>query len=162
MKAKRVTPDMGFGWEDICGKSGPLVSPSIFAQFVAPGYRKIRDKLESYGVRLLGIDSDGDVKQLLGPWLEAGVNVQFPIEVGAWKAEAMNYRKQYGKELRVIGHFDKLTLEQSQDAVLAELDRLKPLMQDGGFMMMPDHLITPGVSLDMYRWYLDQVRDLRF
>jgi len=162
MKARGVTPDMGFGWEDICGKSGPLVSPSIFEQFVAPGYRKIRDKLDSYGVKLLGIDSDGDVKQLLPLWLEAGVNVQFPIEVGSWKAEAMDYRKQYGRELRVIGHFDKLTLEDSREAVLAELQRLKPLMRDGGFMMMPDHLITPGVSLDMYRWYIDQVRGMRF
>jgi hypothetical protein len=34
-------------------------------------------------------------------------------------------------------------------------------MREGGFVMMPDHLITPGVSLDMYRWYLDQVRNLR-
>jgi uroporphyrinogen-III decarboxylase len=61
----------------------------------------------------------------------------------------------------VIGNFDKLTLEQNQAAVLAELERLRPLMREGGFVMMPDHLITPGVSLDMYRWYLDQVRNLR-
>jgi hypothetical protein len=36
------------------------------------------------------------------------------------------------------------------------------LMKDGGYMMMPDHLITPGVSLADYRWYLDRVRTLRF
>ncbi len=157
-----IKVDMGFGWEDICGRSGPFVSPDIFRECVAPGYAKIRSKLEQYGVKLYGIDSDGDVSALVGPWLDAGVNVQFPIEVGVWKADGMAYRRKYGKELRIIGHFDKMTLEKSHAAVEAELQRLVPLMKDGGFMMMPDHLITPGVSLADYRWYLDRVRELRF
>jgi uroporphyrinogen decarboxylase len=161
LKAAGVTPDFGFGWEDICGRNGPLVSPKIFRECVAPGYRKMRACLERHGVSMLGIDTDGHIGPLLSDWMDAGVNMQFPIEVGPWKAEAMTYRKQYGRELRIVGHFDKLTLERSRADVLAELDRLRPLMADGGFMMMPDHLITPGVSLDMYRWYLDQVRELR-
>ena len=158
----RIQVDMGFGWEDICGRSGPFVSPDVFRECVAPGYRKIRAKLDQYGVRLYGIDSDGDVTALVGPWLEAGVNVQFPIEVGAWKADGMAFRRKYGKELRIIGHFDKLTLERSHAAVEAELQRLLPLMKDGGYMLMPDHLITPGVALADYQWYLDRVRELRF
>ena len=154
--------DFGFGWEDICGRSGPLVSPPIFDACVAPAYRKIRNVLEQYGVKLYGIDTDGDISALLGRWLDAGVNVQFPIEVGAWKADGMAYRKQYGRDLRIIGHFDKLTLERGHDAVDAEIERLLPLMKDGGYMLMPDHLITPGVSLADYRWYLDRIRELRF
>jgi hypothetical protein len=27
---------------------------------------------------------------------------------------------------------------------------------------MPDHLITPGVALPDYKWYLERVRTLRF
>jgi len=158
----RIKVDMGFGWEDICGRSGPLVSPDIFEECVAPGYRKIRNKLEEYGVTLYGIDSDGDVTDLVGPWLKAGVNVQFPVQVGPWKGDAMKFQKQYGKELRIIGSLDKLTLEESHEAVEAEIQRLLPLMKEGGFIMMPDHLITPGVALDDYRWYLDRVRELRF
>ena len=158
----KVKVDMGFGWEDICGRSGPFVSPDIFRECVAPGYLKIRNKLDQYGVKLYGIDSDGDVAALIKPWLDAGVNVQFPIEVGVWKADGLAYRQRYGKELRIIGQFDKMTLERSHSAVTAELQRLIPLMKDGGYMLMPDHLITPGVALADYRWYLDQVRQLRF
>jgi uroporphyrinogen decarboxylase len=154
--------DMGFGWEDICGKSGPLVSPAIFDECVAPGYRKIRNKLEEYGVHLYGLDSDGDVSALVGPWLEAGVNVQFPIEVGTWKGDGNAYRKQYGRDLRIIGNFDKLTLERGQADVLAEFDRLLPLLKDGGYIMMPDHLITPGVSREMFTGFLVEVREVRF
>ncbi len=158
----KIKVDLGSGWEDICGRSGPFVSPDIFRECVAPGYAKIRSKLEQYGVKLYGIDSDGDVSALVGPWIDAGVNVQFPIEVGVWQADGMAYRRRYGKELRIIGHFDKMTLEKGHAAVNAELQRLVPLMQDGGYMMMPDHLITPGVALADYHWYLDQVRALRF
>ncbi len=158
-KVKKV--DYAHGWEDICGRSGPLVSPMIFDKCVAPGYKKIRAKLESYGVNLFGIDSDGDVTELLGHWLDAGVNLQFPIEVGTWKGDAAKFRKEYGKELRVIGNFDKLTLEQDHAAVEAEITRLMPLMRDGGFILLPDHLITPGVALDDYKWFLDQVRAIR-
>lgn len=157
----KIKVDMGFGWEDICGRSGPFVSPDLFRECVAPGYKKIRAKLEEYGVKLYGIDSDGDVSALVGPWLDAGVNVQFPIEVGVWKADGLTFRKKYGKELRIIGNFDKMTLEQSHGAVEAEIQRLMPLMRDGGYMMMPDHLITPGVSLDGYRWFLDRWRRIR-
>lgn len=158
----KIKVDAGFGWEDICGSSGPLVSPHIFEKCVAPGYRKIRNKLEEYGVELYGIDTDGDVTQLIGHWLEAGVNLQFPIQVGPFEGDAMKFRKMYGKDLRVIGHFDKMTLEQGRDAIEAEIQRLIPFMKEGGFIMMPDHLITPGVPLDDYIWYLERVRELRF
>ncbi len=157
----KVKVDYAHGWEDICGRSGPLVSPAIFDECVAPGYRKIRAKLEEYGVTLLGIDSDGDVTELVGHWLDAGVNVQFPIEVGAWKGDAHKLRKIYGKELRIFGNFDKLTLEKGHAEVEAEITRLLPLMHEGGFIMVPDHLITPGVALQDYQWYLERVRAIR-
>jgi len=155
-------PDMGFGWEDICGKSGPLVSPGIFERCVAPGYRRIRARLEGHGTRLLGIDSDGDVEALVGPWLAAGVNVQFPIEIGTWNGDSMVYRKKYGRDLRIIGGFNKLVLEKGPDAIDAEIERRLPLMKEGGFMLMPDHIITPGTSLKNYQYFLERIRSLRF
>lgn len=162
--AKRmgVVPDMGFGWEDICGKSGPLVSPTVFDQYVAPGYRKIRDKLESHGVHLLGIDSDGMVEPLISNWMEAGVNVFFPIEPGTWGATPEHMRKRFGKEMRMIGGFDKLILEKDFTAIDAEFESHISLMKEGGFILMPDHLITPGTPLKNYKYYLEQVRKLQF
>jgi uroporphyrinogen decarboxylase len=157
----KSSPDMGFGWEDICGKSGPLVSPDIFDRCVAPGYRKIRNKLEEYGTRLYGIDSDGMVEPLVGHWLEAGVNVQFPIERGTWQAFPEDMRRKFGKELRIIGGYDKLALEKGREAIDAELQARLPLMKEGGYILMPDHLITPGVPLDDYKYFIDRLRDVR-
>jgi uroporphyrinogen decarboxylase len=155
-------PDMGFGWEDICGKSGPLVSPQIFEKCVAAGYRKMRDKLEEHDIDLLGIDTDGMIEPMTRNWLDAGVNVQFPVEYGTWKARPEDFRKKYGRELRIVGGYNKLVLEQGRPAIDAELESHIPLMKEGGFIIMPDHLITPGVPLEDYKYYLEQVRQLRF
>ncbi len=156
-----TVPDLGFGWEDICGSSGPLVSPAIFDAYVAPGYRKIRDKLESYGIGIYGIDSDGMVEPLIPNWLEAGVNLQFPLQPGSWNATPQAMQKKYGRELRIVGGYDKLALEQGRDAIDAELRKHIPAMRHGGYIVMPDHLITPGVPLADYRYYLERVRELR-
>jgi uroporphyrinogen decarboxylase len=157
-----VVPDMGFGWEDICGKTGPLVSPSIFEKCVAQGYRKIRDTLDSYGVHLLGIDSDGMAEPLIENWMDAGVNVMFPLEPGTWGATPERMRKRFGKELRIYGGFDKLVLERDRAVIDAELASHVELMKEGGLVLMPDHLITPGTPLENYEYYLECVRGLRF
>ena len=156
----KIPPDMGHCWEDICGKGGPLISPDIFDECVAPGYRKISSKLEQYGVKLLSVDSDGDISQLIGHWLDAGVNVQVPLEIGTWQADPMEYRRKYGSELRIIGGLNKLELEKGPAAIDAEIERRLPLMKDGGFIVMPDHLITPDTSLENYKYYLNRIREL--
>ena len=161
-KAAGLTPDLGFGWEDICGSSGPLVSPPVFDAYVAPGYRKIRGTLEAFGIDLLGIDSDGFVEPLLPHWLNAGVNVMFPVEPGTWGATPEHMRERFGRELRIIGGFDKLALEKNTAAIDAELESHMALMKEGGFLLLPDHFITPGTPLANYQYYLDRVRALRF
>lgn len=162
MRELGVIPDMGFGWEDICGKTGPLVSPMVFERCVASGYRKIRAKLAEYDVPLLGLDSDGQVEPLLPNWMDAGVNLIFPLEPGTWKATPEHVRQRFGRELRVIGGYDKLALEKGPPAIDAELERHVELLKEGGLVLMPDHLITPGTSLEDYKYYLERVRQLRF
>jgi uroporphyrinogen-III decarboxylase len=158
----RIQVDIAHVWEDMSGVNGPLISPEVFKECVAPGYLKIRNRLDAYGVHLLEMDTDGDVSRFAGDLLDSGVNVLFPVEVGTFKGDAAALRKRYGKELRLVGNFDKMTLERGRDAVSAEIERLLPLMGQGGYIIMPDHHITPGVSLQMYCWYLDEIRTLRF
>jgi uroporphyrinogen decarboxylase len=118
--------------------------------------------MEEHGIDLLGIDSDGDVWELAGLWLESGVNVLFPLEIGVWKANPMDYREKFGRDLRIIGGFNKMVLEKDFEAIDAEIERRLPLMQDGGFVLMPDHLITPGTPLENYQYFLNRMRELRF
>ena len=158
----RPKPEIAWFWEDICCKSGPLVSPRVFERYCVPAYRRITDMLRRYGVNLALVDSDGVIDALAALWLEAGVNVMFPVEIGVWDADPAAFRKAYGKDLRIFGGIDKRVLCQGREAIDAEIKKRLPLMKEGGFVPLPDHLITPGVSVDDYRYYLDSIASLRF
>ena len=158
----KINADCGLGWEDICFRTGPLLSPDIFAEVAVPGYRKITETLRKYGVDLSLVDCDGMIDDLIPHWLDAGVNVMFPIEIGAWDADPMALRKRFGKEMRVFGGINKLEIAKGREAIDAEIERRLPLMREGGFVPLPDHLIVPSTSLDDYRYYLDRIRALRF
>ena len=160
--APKVKIDIGWGWEDICFRTGPLIQPEIFAKYCVPGYQKIADKLRSHGCDLYLVDCDGLIDHLLPHWLEGGVNVMFPVEIGAWNADPAAMRKQYGKGLRILGGIDKLVLERDRAAIDAEIERRMPLMAEGGLVPLPDHLITPDTPLENVQYYLDRIRALRF
>jgi len=55
-----------------------------------------------------------------------------------------------------------MVLEQGRAAIDKEIEDRLDLVREGGYLMEPDHLITPGVPLDDYKYYLDQVRNVRF
>ena len=158
----KIQVDMGWGWEDICGSSGPLVTPEVFNTCVVPGYRKISDKLLEYGVKLHLTDCDGLIDDLIPGWLEGGVNVMFPVQISPMNADPMAFRKRYGKELRIIGGIDKLEIVKGKAAIDAEIERRLPIMREGGFIPLPDHLIVPGTPIENYKYYIERIRELRF
>ena len=158
----KLRADIGWGWEDICFRSGPLITPAIFEEIAVPGYRKIADKLREYGVDLYAVDCDGRIDELIPHWLAGGVNVMFPLEIGVWKSEPYAFRKKYGRTLRTIGGINKLEIAKGPAAIDAEIARRLPLMREGGYVPLLDHLAIPSTSLEDYRYYLERLRELRF
>lgn len=158
----KVKPSLALGWEDICGKSGPLISPKLFRRYVAPAYARMSAKAREFGIDIFAVDSDGLIESLIPVFLEAGVNTMYPLEIGTWHADPYALRRKFGRDLRIVGGFDKRVLEQGRAAIDAELERRLPLMKEGGYLPMPDHMITPGTPLADYRYYLEKIRALRF
>lgn len=156
-----VRPDSGHYWEDICFKNGPLVDPAIFRKYVAPQYRRISDLLAAYGVDIISLDCDGCIDQLVPIWLEAGVNTMFPIEVGTWGGSLAPWRARYGRALRGVGGVNKFVFEQDYLAVDKEIQRLRPMIEDGGYIPCPDHRLTPDAKWDVVAYYCDKLRSLR-
>ena len=115
--------DFGHYWEDICFKNGPLISPRVFSELVGPWYRKISDRLAASGIDLISLDCDGKIDDLLPIWLENGVNIMFPIEVGTWKASIKPWREKYGPQVRGIGGMEKAVFSRDRKAVDAEIER---------------------------------------
>ena len=150
--------DYAHYWEDICFKHGPLVVPSVFDELAGPWYRKITDLVSGCGIDIISLDCDGMIDALIPTWLENGVNTMFPIEVGTWGGSIGPWREKYGREIRGVGGMDKRVFAQDRAAVKAEVERLKRLVDLGGYIPCPDHRIAPDAEFDLVRYYCDLMR----
>lgn len=147
-------------WEDICFNHGPLVNPRVFAELVGPWYRRITDVVHQHGIDIVSLDCDGCIDRLVPIWLENGVNTMFPIEVGTWNASIQPWRAQYGRELRGVGGMDKRVFARDKAAVDAELERLRALVDLGGYLPCPDHRIAPDAEFGLVAYYCERFRQI--
>jgi hypothetical protein len=149
--AKTCHPTFATIAEDMSYNHGPMISERHFDEFVAPYYRRIVPRLQEMGAAIL-VDTDGDVTRMV-PWLlREGMQGVLPLERQAG-VDGRALRCQF-PELRMVGHYNKMVMNQGEAAIRAEFERLAPLMKSGGFIPSVDHQTPPGVSLDQYRTYL--------
>lgn len=142
--------------EDMSYNHGPMISKKTFEEFIAPYYRRLLPRLREREIMPF-IDTDGDIT-LLVPWFEElGVDGFLPLERQAG-VDGMQLRRRYPR-LRMIGHFDKMTMNRGEAAMRAEFERLAPLMKTGGFIPSVDHQTPPGVSLEQYGVYLRLLKE---
>jgi len=155
-----VIPDVIYFWEDICFNSGPMISPAAAREFLLPHYRRITDFARGHGVRWFALDCDGRLDHLIPVWLEGGINILYPIEVGTSGNDVLAMRDRFGRDLRMMGGMDKRILARGPEAIDAEVARLASLIYGGGYVPFCDHHVPPDVPLVYYRHYLDALRRL--
>lgn len=152
--------DFGHYWEDICFKNGPLLSPEIFKELCEKHYKKRNQLCRDYGIDLISLDCDGVTERLLPTWVECGVNIMFPIEIGVWGDQFEAARNRYGKNVLGVGGMDKTVFRKDRAAVDAELERLKRLVSLGGFIPCPDHRLMPGSKFELVQYYAEEIKNL--
>ena len=158
---KEVEVDGIFIWEDMCYKGGPLVSPAIFREFILPGYKRLTSFLKAKGVKVIVVDSDGDVWKLIPLWIEGGVTTIFPCEVAA-HMDIVEIRKAFPK-LGIMGGIDKrVTFDgQSKESIDRELEAKVPFMlKHGGYIPHIDHLVSPETSFENFKYYRRKLEEI--
>jgi len=146
-------------WEDMAGKNGPFVSPEMFRRFLQPGYHRVMEAAKERGCAIAVVDCDGNPHDIVGNWLEEGVNIMFPLEIEAGVDPAA-WREEFGPPLRLRGGIAKAPLVEGGRAIDAELERVKPLLEEGGFIPHLDHLVPPDIPYSHYCQYLEKKRKL--
>jgi len=147
--------DYCYMWEDMAFKQGPMMNPEHFERFLVPRYRRITDLCRKHGVDIIYLDCDGSIDVLVPLWLKAGVNGMFPLEM-ACGSDPVKYRKLYGHDVLLLGGVNKRELSKDHAAIDAELERLRPVVEDGGFVPHVDHRCPPDISLSNYIYYLER------
>lgn len=130
--------------EDMAYKEKSMISPAMCREFLMPVWKRWGSALKGK-CPIYAVDSDGDVEELIPLWIEAGLNACDPLEVAAGN-DINKYRKMFGKNMAFIGGVDKREMAKGGKNIAVELNRLSPVIKDGGYIPSCDHGVPPDVS----------------
>jgi uroporphyrinogen decarboxylase len=132
-------------WPDDMGyKSTTFFSPDMYRRLLKPYHKKVVDWAHERGM-VTELHSCGFIEPLLPDVVETGVEMLNPLEVKA----GMNpnrLKSTYGDRLAFHGGINA-QLWDNIDLVKAEMERIIPVMKEGGgYIFASDHSIPNSVS----------------
>ncbi|NLC56697.1 MAG: hypothetical protein GX774_07675 [Armatimonadetes bacterium] len=147
--------------EDICYRSGLLISPAMVREFLLPYYQELIGRARRRQSRriYLMVDTDGYAPAAIPLYLEAGMDIMTPFEVAAG-CDVVAIGRQY-PNLVLLGGIDKRVLAAGPAAIEAHLQQIVPAMvARGGYVPTCDHGVPDNVSLESYRYYRQRICEL--
>jgi hypothetical protein len=151
---QRVTVDAVIFSEPIGGNDRPLISPRMYEEFVLKSYEPLLAVMGQYGVETIILRTYANARVLIPSILKWGFNCLWACEVNA---EAMDYRdirREFGRDLRLIGGIDLDALRHGREAIRREIEeKVPPLLAGGGYVPVADGRIREDVSFENYTYY---------
>lgn len=151
---KYVTFDELFIAEDLCFKSGPLISPAMVRQYFFPYYQQLITNVKARQLDksrrvFLQIDTDGNAVPVIDLYKEIGMDYMSPFEVASG-CDVVEIRKQH-PDLLMRGGFDKRIIAEGKEAIDREIERIMPFMRKhGGYIPSCDHGVPAEVTFENY------------
>ncbi|RLI36811.1 hypothetical protein DRO55_02745 [Candidatus Bathyarchaeota archaeon] len=145
--------------EDMGYKKGPMIGPEAVKKFMGEAYRELVKFFNDHGIKVILIDSDGNVEPLIPVWLELGINGITPCEVAA-DMDVVKLGRQY-PNLILMGGIDKRELAKGKEAIERELMyRVPPLVERKGYFPGVDHAVPPDISLENFKYFVSLLMKL--
>jgi hypothetical protein len=140
--------------EPIGGNDRPLISPQMYEEFVLTSYEPLLDVLCRCGVDTIIFRTYANARALVPSILKWGINCLWACEVNV---EAMDYadlRREFGRDLRLIGGIDLDALRRGKEAIQREIkEKVPPLLAGGGYVPLADGRIREDVPFENYVYY---------
>lgn len=148
-----------FGAEDMAYKNATILSPDSVRHYMFGSYKKITEFCLQNGARQIMLDSDGHVDELIPIWLDAGISSVLPFEAAAGM-DPVRIRRKYPK-LGMLGGIDKRVLSRGKAEIESEvMTKVPPLLDSGGFIPSIDHILSPDIPLEGFRYYTELIRKI--
>lgn len=132
---------------DLGSQTGPLISISMFRQFVAPYLKELADCIHGLGAKMM-YHSCGDIRPFIPELIKLGVDVLDPIQPTGPRMTPESLKADFGDQLCFHGGIDmqRLLPLGTPEEVRAEVRRYcETLGNDGGYILAPAHLFQPDV-----------------
>jgi len=140
--------------EPIGGSDRPLISPEMYEDFVLKSYQPVLDVLQRHNMATICFQTYANARILIPGILKWGFNCLWACEVNI---EAMDYRslrKEFGRDLRLIGGIDLDALRKDKAAIRREIEeKVPPLIAEGGYIPLADGRVRADVPFENYVYY---------
>ncbi len=147
--------------EPIGGNDRPLISPKMYEEFVLKSYEPILEVLHQHRVATICFQTFANSRILIPLILKWGFNCLWACEVNI---EAMDYRrlrKEFGRDLRLIGGIDLDALRKDKAAIRQEIEeKVPPLIEDGGYIPLADGRVRADVPFENYVYYRKMLEEV--
>ena len=138
--------------EDMAYKAHPMISPALAREYLMPAYVEWVKIAKEGGCKIIDMDSDGFIDDLIPIWIDSGINVCDPIEVAAHN-DINEFRRKYGKKMAYRGGIDKRAIAAGGSVIEKEMARIAPVAESGGYLPGCDHGVPPDISWQNFLYY---------
>ena len=140
--------------EPIGGNEGPLISPTMYEEFVLKSYKPILDVVNKYGIDTIILRTYANIRILIPSILNNGFNCLWACETNSIAMDYRGLRKEFGRDLRLIGGLDLDALRYDKATIRKEIEeKVPPLIASGGFIPIADGRVRKDIPFENYVYY---------
>ena len=140
--------------EPIGGNDRPLISPRMYEDFVLSNYERLLTVLKRHRVETIIFRTFANSRLLIPSVLKWGFNCLWACEVNVDAMDYRDLRREYGRDLRLIGGIDLDVLHRDKGSIRREIEeKVPPLLADGGYIPLADGRVREDVPFENYVYY---------
>ncbi len=140
--------DLTMSGDDFGTQSGPLMSPAMFREFIAPYFSERITRTKALGPRYYWHHSCGSIARLLEDIIACGVDILNPIQTSAVDMAPAALKEAAGDRLTFWGAIDVQDLLRNatpSEVAACVHETIATLGRDGGYVVAPAHNIQDDV-----------------
>jgi uroporphyrinogen decarboxylase len=151
---RKVEIDAAVFTEPIGGNDRPLISPAMYEKFVLSNYERLLAVLKQHQVETIIFRTFANSRLLIPSILKWGFNCLWACEVNVDAMDYRDLRREYGRDLGLIGGIDLDVLHRDRDSIRREIEeKVPPLLEDGGYIPLADGRVREDVPFENYVYY---------
>jgi hypothetical protein len=117
--------------------------------------------LHRHNVEIIIFRTYANARLLLPSILKRGFNCLWACEVDAAAMDYRDIRREFGRDLRLIGGIDLDALRCGREAIRREImEKVPPLLESGGYIPLADGRVREDVRYEDYLYYRELLAEV--
>ncbi len=149
--------------EDMGTQQQLFMRPDMYRDLIKPYHRRLIEVVKSNTPAKVGLHSDGAISDVIGDFIEIGIEALNPVQVSAaGMGDTKKLKREYGKHLTFWGSVDThhvLPFGTPADVKEEVRKRIDELGGDGGYVLASVHTINSEVPSENVAAMLEEAKD---